>query len=177
MPTSWLAFPLSAAAATVVPAVVGMVNFPPNYMNVLGKKIAVCGEITGTATAATIIDIQMQWDANGQNTAGKGVLIGDFTVTPSAALASTGHASFCEEFETTVASASATGGSINHTGGFLGAAGVTVAGSGGGGDVVTPGAIGSLNLADSARINVIYLHTTATDGAGWILQNLTVKQI
>jgi hypothetical protein len=177
IPSSELAFPITAAAATIVPAVAGTINLPPQYMNVLGKKAEVCGEITGTATAATIIDIQMQWDANGQNTAGKGVLIGDFTVTPSAALATTGHASFCEDFETTVTSASATGGSINHVGGFLNVAGVTVAGSGGGGDVVTPGAIGSLNLADSARINIIYLHTTATDGAGWILQNLTVKQI
>jgi hypothetical protein len=175
IPASWLAFTISAAPATVVPTVVGTVNFPPQFMNVLGKKIEVCGEMTSTATAATIVDVQIQWDANGQNTAGKGVLIGDQSVT--ATVATTGHVQFCQDFETTVTSASATGGSINHTGGYVNLAGVTVAAAGGGGDVVTPGAIGSLNLADAARINIIYLHTTATDGAGWILQNLTVKQI
>jgi hypothetical protein len=175
IPASWLAFPVSAAAATIVPAVIGTLNLPPNYANVLGKKFEVCGEATTTASAATIVDIQMQWDANGQNTAGKGVLIGDQSVT--ATIATTGHIQFCQDFQTTVTSASATGGSINHTGGFINLAGVTTAAAGGGGDTVTPGAIGSLNLADSARINIIYLHTTATDGAGWVLQNLTVKQI
>ena len=177
LPGSMLAYTISAAPATVVPTVVGTVNISPGFMNVLGKTLEVCGEMTGTATAATIVDVQFQWDAMGQNTAGKGVLIGDLTGTPSAALASTGHVSFCQDFQTTVTSASATGGSINHVGGYGGIAGVTVAGSGALGDVVTPGAIGSLNLADDARINVIYLHTTATDGAGWILQNLSFKVI
>jgi len=174
---SSLAFPLTAAAATLVPAVLGTVNLAPGFMNQVGKTLEVCGEATSTATAATIVDIQMQWDAIGQNTAGKGVLIGDCTATSSSALATTGHVTFCEDFQTTVASASATGGSINHVGGFETIAGLTVAGSGGGGDVVTPGAIGSLNLAGEARINIIYLHTTATDGAGWILQNVTAKLI
>lgn len=175
IPGNWLAFPLTAAAATVVPAVLGTINLPPNFMNVLGKKIEVCGEATGTATAATITDIQIQWDSMGQNTAGKGVLIGDFTDTTSSAMATTGHITFCEDFAVTVTSATATGGSINHVGGYMGAAGLTVAGSGGGGDTVTPGAIGSLNLAVDSRINIIYLHTTATDGAGWILQSASVQ--
>jgi hypothetical protein len=137
-------------------------------MNQLGKTLEICGEATSTATAATIEDIQFQWDSMGQNTAGKGVLIGDLGVTNT--LASTGHLTFCADFQTTVVSATATGGSINHVGGFIGSAGVTTAAASGGGDVVTPGAIGSLNLALDARINIIYLHTTATDGAGWILQ-------
>lgn len=175
LPGNWLAFPLTVAAATTVPAVLGTINLPPNFMNVLGKKIEVCGEATGTATAATITDIQMQWDSMGQNTAGKGVLIGDFTDTTSAAMATTGHMTFCLDFATTVTAATATGGSINHVGGYMGAAGLTVAGSGGGGDVVTPGAIGSLNLALDSRINLIYLHTAATDGAGWILQSASVQ--
>jgi len=74
LPSSWLAYPLTAAAGTTIPAVAGTVNFPPQYMNVLGKKIEVCGEMTSTASAATIVDVQFQWDALGQNTAGKGGL-------------------------------------------------------------------------------------------------------
>lgn len=173
--TSSLAFPITTAAATIVPDVAGTINLAPGLMNFLGKTLEVCGEMTSTASAATIVDVQFQWDSMGQNTAGKGVLIGDLTAT--ATLATTGHITFCQDFQTTVVSASATGGSINHVGGFVGVAGVTVAAAAGGSDVVTPGAIGSLNLAVDSRINVIYLHTTATDGAGWVLQNLTAKLI
>jgi hypothetical protein len=175
LPASTLAFTITTGALTIVPNVVGTINVPPGFMNQVGRTIEVCGEATTTATAATIEDIQIQWDSVGQNTAGKGVLIGDFSATNT--LATTGHLTFCEDFETTVASASATGGSINHVGGFLTSGGVTTAAASGGGDVVTPGTIGSLNLADDARINIIYLHTTSTDGAGWILQNAFVRVI
>jgi hypothetical protein len=54
-------------------------------------------------------------------------------------------------------------------------AGVSLAAAGGGGDAVTPGAIGSLNLGVDSRLNIIYLHTTATDGAGWILQSVSIQ--
>jgi len=180
VPSSWLPFTITTAAATVTPNVVGTINFPPNYMNVLGKKIEVCGEMTSTATAATIVDVQFQWDAFGQNTAGKGVLIADGTSTPTAALATAGHATFCQDFETTVTSATATGGTINHVNTFGGVGGLTVVAGGPLSDAM-PGAnnagVGSLNLALDTRLNIIYLHTTATDGAGWILQNVTVKQM
>jgi hypothetical protein len=177
LPAASLAFPLTTALATVVPGVAGTVNIYPGFMNYLGRTLEVCGEITGTASAATIVDIQFQWDAFGQNTAGKGVLIGDLTATPAAAIATAGHATFCQDFQTTVTSASATGGSINHIGGGGSVSGVSLIAGGALGDAVTPGAIGSLNLANEARINVIYLHTTATDGAGWILQSLTAKVV
>lgn len=174
---SALAFTIGAAAATVVPNVIGTINLQPGAMNVVGKTLEICGEATTTASAATIVDIQFQWDSMGQNTAGKGVLIGDLTATPAAAIATAGHAMFCQDFQTTVASASATGGSINHVGGSGAVGGVSLIAPGALSDAVTPGAIGSLNLADAARINIIYLHTTATDGAGWTLQNLTAKLI
>jgi hypothetical protein len=38
-------------------------------------------------------------------------------------------------------------------------------------------AVASLNLAGEARIHVVYLHTTGTDGAGVQLQNLTIKEL
>lgn len=180
MPATITPYTITAAAATTVPSVLGTINISPNYMNVVGKKIEICGLATTTATAATIVDVQFQWDSVGQNTAGKGVLIGDLTGTPSSALATAGHVSFCADFITTVASASATGGTIQQVQGFGGIAGLTTVGSGSLGDAL-PGAnnggTGSLNLADDARINIIYLHTTATDGAGWILQNVTIKQL
>lgn len=170
-----LAFTIGAAAATTVPNVVGTINLAPNAMNVVGKRLRICGELTTTASTATIVDIQFQWDAMGQNTAGKGVQIGDLTGT--ATLATAGHASFCQDFQTTVASASATGGSINHvlSVGTLG--GVSLAAETALADAQTPGATGSLNLAVDSRINIIYLHTTATDGAGWTLQNVSVSLI
>jgi hypothetical protein len=180
IPSSWLPFTITTAAATVTPNVVGTINFPPNYMNVLGKRVEVCGEMTSTATAATIVDVQFQWDGFGQNTAGKGVLIADGTSTPTAALATAGHATFCQDFETTVISASATGGTINHVNTFGGVGGLTIVAGGPLTDAM-PGAnnvgVGSLNLALDSRLNIIYLHTTSTDGAGWILQNVTVKQM
>jgi hypothetical protein len=147
-------------------------------MNVLGKKIEVCGEMTSTATAATIVDVQFQWDAFGQNTAGKGVLVGDMTGT--ATMVTAGHATFCQDFETTVTSASATGGTIAHVNSMGGLGGLTTAASAVLADCMTGATnagTGSLNLALDTRLNIIYLHTTSTDGAGWILQNVTVKQM
>ena len=175
---SGLAFTIGAAAATTVPNVIGTINLAPGYMNQVGKTLRICGKATTTASTATIVDIQFQWDAMGQNTAGKGVLIGDLTATPSAAIATAGHATFCEDFQTTVASASATGGTILAANGFGAVGGLTLLGTGALSESL-PGAngggVGSLNLAVDARINIIYLHTTGTDGAGWILQNVSAS--
>lgn len=174
------AFTIGAAAATTVPNVVGTINLAPNAMNVVGKTLRVCGIMTTTASTATIVDIQFQWDAMGQNTAGKGVLIADLTATPAAALATAGHATFCQDFMTTVASASATGGTIQETNGFGGVGGLTLVAPGALADCLpgaSAGGVGSLNLAVDSRINIIYLHTTGTDGAGWTLQSLTAQLI
>ena len=169
------AFTITTAAATVTPNVIGTVNLPPGFMNYVGRTIELCGFATTTATASTIENIQFQWDAQGQNTAGKGVVLADLTATTT--LATTGHIAFCQDFMTTVASASATGGSINAIGGSEEVSGVTIAGTNAAGTNTVTGATGSLNLADAARINVIYLHTTSTDGAGYILQGLSLKVV
>lgn len=171
--TSALPYTISAAPGTTVPTVVGTINLAPGLMNNIGRQLTICGYMTGTATAATIENVQLQWDAVGQNTAGKGVLISNLTTTTT--FATTGHLSFCADLTTTVAGASATAGSILSTGGFLVAAGVDLAATVAGGGPTLAATTGSLNLAGEARINVIYLHTTATDGAGWILQSLVVK--
>lgn len=175
VPVSNLVYPIGAAAGSTVPTVEGTINIAPGFMNVVGRTLEVCGFMTTTASAATIENVQLQWDAMGQNTAGKGVPLVDMTATTT--LATTGHISFCADLQTTVASASATGGSINAIGGFETVSGVTIAGTNAAGTNTVTGATGSLNLADDARINVIYLHTTGTDGAGWTLQSLTAKVI
>lgn len=173
-----LAFTIGAASATTVPDVIGTLNIAPGAMNVAGRTLRVCGVATTTASTATIVDIQFQWDAMGQNTTGVGVLIGDLTATPSAALATAGHATFCQDFMTITTSASATGGKIQAVNGFGSVGGLTLIGTGALSDALagaSAGGVGSLNLADDARINVIYLHTTGTDGAAWTLQNLTAQ--
>lgn len=170
-----LPFTISAAPATVVPTVLGTLNLAPGIMNVVGRIIEVCGYATTTATASTIENIQFQWDAFGSNVAGKGVLIGNLTGTTT--LVTAGHIGFCEDFEATVAGVTVTAGSIQTAGGVGEASGVdliatnTVLGN------TLTGSTALINLAGQARINVIYLHTTATDGAGYTLQDLTAKVI
>jgi hypothetical protein len=114
----------------------------------------------------------------GQNTAGKGVQIGNLSVTPVAAFSTTKVISFCEQFQTTVAGATATAGSINsdrwlHRDQRRCFGGCRP----GGGFGRNHGTVASLNLAVDARINVVSVHTTGTDGAALTLQNLSAKFI
>lgn len=175
MVAGYTPFVISAAAGTTVPSVLGTINLPPGIMNYVGRTLEICGYATTTGSTSTIENIQFQWDSIGQNTAGKGVVIGNMTGTTT--LATTGHISFCEDFMTTISGAGATAGSIQTAGGNGVVAGVdlvnTVAVMG---NTLT-GAAGSLNLASEARINIIYLHTTGTDGAGYTLQSVSAKVI
>lgn len=174
LPATSLPFTISAAAATTVPAVIGTINIQPGFMNYVGRTIEICGFATTTASTGTIKNIQFQWDAIGQNTAGKGVPIADLTVTQTSTTVT--QLDFCQKFQTTVAAATATGGTIAPAGGYLTSTVATLVAAGAGGEVLA-GGVGSLNLAGEARINVIYLHTTGTDGAAVTLQNLSVRVI
>lgn len=169
-----LPFTVGAATASTVPTVLGTVNIQPGFMNYLGKTIEVCGKATSAASTATIGNIQFQWDSVGQNTAGAGVQIGTLGLTPATAFATTAAYTFCEDFTTTATGATATGGSIQGVGGFVNTSGVATAAAGQGAST-DPGAAttASLNLADDARLNVIYLHTTGTDT--FTLKGLSVK--
>lgn len=176
LPALSLPFTISAADATTVPSVLGTINVPPGFMNAVGRNIEVCGKASTSASTATIGSIQFQWDAVGQNTAGKGVQIGNLGLTPASAFSTTAVYTFCEQFTTTVAAATATGGSIQATGGYIATSGVATAAAGqGAGSDPTIAATGSLNLAADARLNVIYVHTTGTDGTALTLQDLTFK--
>jgi hypothetical protein len=172
MPSAYQAFTISAADATTVPSVIGTVNFRPGFMNKPGQTIRVCGNASTSASTGTIQDIQFQWDAMGQNTAGKGVKIGDLTVTETAT--SVLQLDFCETFQTTVASASATGGTIAAGQGYITSTIASLSAAAAGGNTVV-GGTGSLNLADDARLNIIYLHTTGTDGTAVTLNNVTIQ--
>ena len=172
VPSAMPPFTITTAAATTVPNVLGTINIPPGFMNYIGRTIEVCGYSTMSSSTDTIEAIQFQWDANGQNTAGKGVVIGYTNMTATGIL----NISFCEDFQTSVQGVTATAGSINSPGGYIAGSAAALGVSGAGANTLV-GTVGSLNLADAARINVIYLHTTGTDGSGMTLQGLTVKVV
>jgi hypothetical protein len=174
-----LPFPTAAAAATTVPAVIGTLTLPAGFMNYVGRTIEICGYATQAAngSTATISNIQLWWDAAGSNAAGVPVLIGTNPSTNTLVTAKTDQFYFCYDLKTTVAGASVTAGSILQTGGTYinqytssGVATVPVVSLGQG-----PAAVGSLNLAGEARIDIVWLHTTGTDANGLVLQDLTVK--
>lgn len=174
-----LVFPVGAAAGTTVPDVIGTLTLPAGFMNYVGKTIEICGYATeaSAGSTATISNIQLWWDAPGSNAAGVPVLIGTNPSTNTLVTAKTDQFYFCYDLKTTVAGAGVTAGSIQQTGGTYinqytssSVATVPVVSLGQG-----PAAVGSLNLAGEARIEIVWLHTTGTDGAGVQLQDLTVK--
>jgi hypothetical protein len=174
-----LPFPVGVAAATTVPDVIGTLTLPAGFMNQVGKTIEICGYATeaSAGSTATISDIQLWWDAAGSNAAGVPVLISTVPMTNTLVTAKTDQFAFCRTLKTTVSGAGVTAGSIQQMGGWyqnqytsssVATVPLSVLAQG-------PAAVGSLNLAGEARIEVVWLHTTGTDGAGVLLQDLTVK--
>jgi hypothetical protein len=169
------AFSAATAPATTVPAIVGTIHLPPGYMNVVGRTIRICGTITeGAGSTATVEQVSFYWNADGSNTTGAGVLLPGPTLTST--LSATPKFQFCQNLTTTVAGAGATAGSIQTTQGYI----TAVNGAAGTAGVTTPtipgAATASLNLAQEARIDIDYLHTTGTDGAP-TLTNLSVEAV
>jgi hypothetical protein len=96
-------------------------------------------------------------------------------VTNTLTTGTTGYFSFCQDLTTTVASASATGGSILAANGFLiESALITGATPAAGPSNIGNAAVGSLNLANAARLQVIMVQTTSTTAVPQ-LENLTVQ--
>ena len=167
----------TTAAGSAIPNVLGTYNVAPGLMNSIGKKMRVCGYATSSgASTATVLNLSLQWDSFGMNTAGLPVKIADTALTPSSAFAgSVVNTSFCFTVATTVASASATGGSIlpinaNVAWGNT-ATGITASAA----PLITTAAVGSLNLASEARLHIVYNHTTGSDGAGFTLNGVTIE--
>jgi hypothetical protein len=107
-----IVFPITAAAQTTIGEVEGTFPLPANFMNYVGRTIEVCGLISKTSTVAdTVDDIQIWWDAEGSNvTAGTPVQISSIKLTSTGTAAFT--TKFCQQLTTTVAAATATGGTI-----------------------------------------------------------------
>lgn len=180
VPSSMQAFTISPAPATTVPTVLGTINLPAGFMNLVGRTIRVCGEATNASGGtATVENIELLWDAAGSNTAGAPVIVGQMQITATQA-SSPENYSFCETLQTTVAGAGVTAGSVQPVfGNFtLSEAAGTLHASG---PDVKAAAVGSLNLAgtggNTQRLHIVYLHTTGTDATGTTLQGLTVEAL
>lgn len=168
-------FPITTAAQSTIGQVAGTIKLPWNFMNYVGRTIEVCGLLSKTSTTAdTITNIQLWWDAEGSNvTAGTAVQLSNIQITQT--LTAAASLSFCQDITTTVAAATATGGTIVPGEGWFTetqvAAGTIHAAS----TNVLFAAVGSLNLALPANIEIVYNHTTGTDGAGVLLINPIFK--
>lgn len=171
-------FTVTTASGTTVPAVLGSVQLFAGFMNHVGKTIRICGlaKEPAAGSTSTITTIQFRWSADGSNVVGVPVLIGGPTVTATLVTGNADQWSFCQDLKTTVSGSGATDGSIAVGAGWLtqsyGSATTIAAATG---PTIGAAAVGSLNLAGEARIDVVYLHTTGTDGAGVILQDLTLE--
>ena len=168
-------FPITTAAQSTIGQVAGSIHLPPNFMNYVGRTIEVCGMLSKTSTTAdTITNIQLWWDAEGSNvTAGTAVQLSNIQITQT--LTAAASLPFCQDITTTVASASATGGTITPGTGWLTEGQVAAGTIHMAATNVLFAAVGSLNLALNANLEVVYNHTTGTDGAGVLLINPTVK--
>lgn len=168
-------FPITTAAQTTIGQVAGTIKLPPNFMNYVGRTIEVCGMLSKTSTTAdTITNIQLWWDAEGSNvTAGTAVQLSNIQITSTLTAAAT--LPFCQDITTTVAAATATGGTIRPGVGWLTEAQVAAGTIHFASSNVLLSDVASLNLALNANLEVVYNHTTGTDGAGVLLINPTVK--
>lgn len=172
-----LPYPITTAMQTTVPAVAGSIYLPPNFMNGVGRSIKVCGLLYKTSTTAdTVTKVQLWWDAEGSNvSAGTPVQLTNTQVTNT--LAAAANYQFCQVITTTVAATTATGGTIIPGQGWLTEAQVAAGAAPVGGPTDLVAAVASLNLALNSRLDVVYNHTTGTDGTGVILQGATVEVI
>lgn len=173
--SAYMSFPITTAAQSTVGQVAGSVHLPPGFLNYAGRTIEICGMLSKTSTTAdTITNIQLWWDAEGSNvTAGTAVELSNIQITQT--LTAAASLPFCQDITTTVASATATGGTIQPGMGWLTEGQVAAGTIHDGATNILFAAVGSLNLALNANIEVVYNHTTGTDGAGVVLLNPTVK--
>lgn len=168
-------FPVTTAAQSTIGQVAGTIKLPANFMNFVGRSIEVCGMISKTSTNAdTITNIQLWWDNEGSNvTAGTAVQLTNLIITQTNTAAAT--YSFCQDITTTVAATTATGGTILPGEGWMTTTQVAAGTLFGGAANSLFAAVGSLNLALPANLEIVLNHTTGTDGAGATLVNPTVK--
>jgi hypothetical protein len=177
--SSHFVFPITAAPQTAVGEVSATFPLPASFMNYVGRTVEVCGLIAKTSTTADTIDtIQLWWDAEGSNvTAGTPVELSSINITEGTALAAAANFHFCQQVSTTVASASATGGTITPGVGYATVSQVSAGANPSSGSSSLVAGVGSLNLALPAHLTVLFTHTTGTDGAGSKLYGATLRVI
>jgi hypothetical protein len=174
-----IVFPITAAAQTAVGEVAGSFPLPANFMNYVGRTIEVCGLFVKTSTTAdTLTKFQLWWDAEGSNvTAGTPVQLTNMQSTYATALAAAANFQFCQQITTTVASTSATGGSITPGQGWLTVDQVAAGVNPSAGSTNLVAAVGSLNLALPAHLTLVVNHATGTDGAGATLIGASLRVV
>lgn len=175
-----LPFSITTAAATTVPNVVATINLPPGYMNQVGRTIRVCAFASSTGTStATVTQFTLWWEASLSNAAGPVPLVlGGPRVTGTLSSAIDNY-SFCQDLTTTVAGVTGTvlpgvgsltfSDTVNGTHPFSGP------------NTQVGASASAPNLVNSGgfptHLHVVYLHTTGTDGAGMIVQKVTVEAL
>jgi len=100
-------------------------------------------------------------------TAGTAVQLSNIQITQT--LTAAASLPFCQDITTTVAAASATGGTITPGMGWLTEGQVAAGTIHTGASNILFAAVGSLNLALNAKLEVVYNHTTGTDGGAGVL--------
>jgi hypothetical protein len=174
-----IVFPITAAAQTAVGEVAGSIPLPANFMNYVGRTIEVCGLFVKTSTTAdTLTKFQLWWDAEGSNvTAGTPVQLTNMQSTYATALAAAANFQFCQQVTTTVASTTATGGTITPGQGWLTVTQVAAGANPSASSTNLVAAVGSLNLALPAHLSLVVNHATGTDGAGATLIGATLRVV
>lgn len=171
------AFHITTAAASTVPQILGTIAIPPGFMNYVGRSIEVCGYVYSSTQGATTTNVQIafEWDAQGSDvTTGIPVIIGGPVANGSLTTGTTAQFDFCQDFTTTVASASATGGSIRAGHGYLVECALTTCATPFTGPNMTVAAVGSLNLAAPARLQIVMVQTGSSSAVPALI-NATVR--
>jgi hypothetical protein len=157
---------VGAAAGSTVPDVIGTLTLPAGFMNYVGKRSRSAATRRKRRTVRPRPSRTSRCGGRGglercrRAGADRHQADDQHLVT-----AKTDQFYFCYDFKTTVAGAGATAGSILQTGGnycnqytssSVATVPLCVLGQG-------PAAVGSLNLAGEARMDIVWLHTTGTD--------------
>ena len=97
--------------------------------------------------------------------------------TYATALAAAANFQFCQQITTTVASTTATGGTITPGQGWLTVTQVAAGANPSASSTNLVAAVGSLNLALPAHLTLLVNHATGTDGAGATLIGATLRVV
>lgn len=175
VPTNNLAFTVGGIGSAT-PIAIGTVNIPGGLLNLVGKQIRVCGKELNTDVNSSAQNINIYLDAAGSNVNGSPVKLAGLAATGTGTAAAYAG-NFCKVFQTSVAGAGATAGSIIPGVDFFTYYLVSSGNVVGTGSDTIAAAVASLNLAGTAgfsnRLSIV--HTNTTGNATPQLQSLTLE--